>query len=112
MSRFFIFLWIYTQTVDLLGRVIGPPQGLYLNTGQHRHRLNARARARTHTRIHTQTPGIHALSGIRTHDHSVRACEDSSCLRRLSYRDWHFMFIIIIIIIIIIIVIVIVIMSM
>jgi hypothetical protein len=25
------------------------------------------------------TPNIHALSGIRTHDHSTRASEDSSC---------------------------------
>jgi hypothetical protein len=30
---------------------------------------------------------IHALSGIQTHDHSVRASEDSSCLRPLAYRD-------------------------
>jgi hypothetical protein len=30
----FIFLWIYTQSVGLLGRVISPAQGLYLNIGQ------------------------------------------------------------------------------
>jgi hypothetical protein len=36
-----IFLWIYTQSVGLLGRVIGPSQGLYLNTGQHKHRIDA-----------------------------------------------------------------------
>jgi hypothetical protein len=36
-------------------------------------------------RIHT--PNIHALSGIRTHDPSVRASEDSSCLRPRGYRD-------------------------
>jgi hypothetical protein len=64
----FFFLWIYTQTVGLLGRVIGRSQDLYLNTGQHKHRINARA----------HTPNIHALSGIRTHDHSVRASEHSS----------------------------------
>jgi hypothetical protein len=29
--------WIYTQSVGLLGRVIGPSQGRYLNTGQHKH---------------------------------------------------------------------------
>jgi hypothetical protein len=33
------------------------------------------------------TPKIHALSGIRTHDHSIRASEDSSCLRSRGYRD-------------------------
>jgi hypothetical protein len=31
--------------------------------------------------------GIHALSGIRTHDPSVRASEDSSCLRPRGYCD-------------------------
>jgi hypothetical protein len=34
----------------------------------------------THSTTHTHTD-IHALSGIRTHDPSVRASEDSSCLR-------------------------------
>jgi hypothetical protein len=36
-------------------------------------------------RIHT--PYIHALSGIRTHNPSVRASEDSPCLRPRSYCD-------------------------
>jgi hypothetical protein len=35
----------------------------------------------------THTPNIDTLSGIRTHDHGVRASEDSSCLRSLSYRE-------------------------
>jgi hypothetical protein len=30
---------------------------------------------------------MHALSGIRTHDPSVRVSEDSSCLRRRGYCD-------------------------
>jgi hypothetical protein len=33
------------------------------------------------------TPNIHALSGIGTHDHSVQASEDSSCLRPRGYCD-------------------------
>jgi hypothetical protein len=37
VSKFFVLLWIYTQTVGLLGRVISPSQGLYLNTWQHKH---------------------------------------------------------------------------
>jgi hypothetical protein len=37
-------------------------------------------------RIHT--PNIHALSGIRTHDRSIRTSEDSSCLRPRGYCDW------------------------
>jgi hypothetical protein len=52
-----------------------PSPGLYFNTGQHKQNKNI------------YTPYIHALSGIRTHDHSVRASEDSSCLRSLGYRD-------------------------
>jgi hypothetical protein len=39
-------------------------------------------------RIHT--PNIHALSGIRTHDRSVRSSEGSSCLRPCGHRDRHF----------------------
>jgi hypothetical protein len=57
----------FTQTVGLLGRVISPSQGRYLNAGQHKHRINA----------YTHTKNIHVLSGIRAHDPSVRASEDS-----------------------------------
>jgi hypothetical protein len=64
----------FTRTVGLLGRVIRPPQGRYLHTGQHKHRINA----------HTD---IHAVSGSRTHDPSVRASEDSSCLRQCGHCD-------------------------
>jgi hypothetical protein len=45
VSRGF-YLWIYRQLVGLLGRVIGPTQGLYLHTGQHN----------TEKRRHTSTP--------------------------------------------------------
>jgi hypothetical protein len=31
------------------------------------------------------------LSGIRTHDSSVRASEDSSCLRQCGHSDRHFL---------------------
>jgi hypothetical protein len=54
-----------SQSVGLLGRWISPSQGRYLHTEQHKHRINA---------------DFHALSGIRTHDPSVRATEDGSCL--------------------------------
>jgi hypothetical protein len=36
---------------------------------------------------HTHTSNNHALSGIRIHDPSVRASEDSLCLRPRSYCD-------------------------
>jgi hypothetical protein len=32
---------------------------------------------------------IHALSGIRTHDPSVRGSEDNLCLRPRGHCDWH-----------------------
>jgi hypothetical protein len=67
----------FSQSVGLLGRVISPSQGRYLYTGQHKHRINA----------YIHTPNIHALSGIRTHDPSVRASENSSCLRPRCYCD-------------------------
>jgi hypothetical protein len=38
----------------------------------------------THRKTHTD---IHALSGIRTHDPSVRASKDSLCLRRRGNCD-------------------------
>jgi hypothetical protein len=61
---FFSFVSISTQTAGLLERVISPSQCRYINTGQHEHRIKA----------HTN---IHALSGIPTHDASVRASQDS-----------------------------------
>jgi hypothetical protein len=64
----------FTQTVGLLGRLIILSEGRYLHTRQHKHRINA----------HTD---IYALSGIRTQDPSVRAGEDSSCLRLRCHYD-------------------------
>jgi hypothetical protein len=40
----------------------------------------------THNK-HIYTPNIHAVSGIRTHDHSVRASENSSYLRPRGHCD-------------------------
>jgi hypothetical protein len=59
-------VFCFTQTEGLLGRVISPWRGRYLHTRKHKRTINA----------HTN---IHALSGIRTHDPSVRASEESSC---------------------------------
>jgi hypothetical protein len=61
--------WSYTQTAGLLGRLINPFQGLYLNTGQHKQRIN------TYTHTHTKHS---CLEWDSNHDHSVRAREDSS----------------------------------
>jgi hypothetical protein len=40
LGRFFSFL-IHTHLVGLFGRGIGPSQGRYLHTEQHKHRINA-----------------------------------------------------------------------
>jgi hypothetical protein len=71
---FFSLVILSTQTVGLLGRVISPSQGLYLHTGQHKHRKNAQT-------------DIHTLSGIRTHYPSIRAGEHSSYLRPRGQCD-------------------------
>jgi hypothetical protein len=65
----------FSQTVGLLGRVISPSQDRYLHTGKDKQ----------NKRIHTRN--IHGLSGIQTHDPSVRASEDSTCLRPRDYCD-------------------------
>jgi hypothetical protein len=67
LGRFFCFLILYT-----VGRTpktgIGASKGRYLHTRQHKRRIN----------LHTD---IHTSSGIWTHDPSISASEDSSCLR-------------------------------
>jgi hypothetical protein len=55
----------FTQAVGLFVREISPSQDRHLYTGQYKYRINA----------HTDS---HALNGIRTHDPSVQASEDSS----------------------------------
>jgi hypothetical protein len=76
---FFSSIIIFTQSVGHFVRVISQSQGSYLHTGQHKHRINAHI-------------DIRAFSGIRTHDPSVRASEDSSCLRPRGHRDRHFQY--------------------
>jgi hypothetical protein len=60
---FFSFVILFTQMVGLLGRGISQSQGRHLHTD------------------------IHAFSGIRTHDPSVRAGEHNSYLRPRSHCD-------------------------
>jgi hypothetical protein len=66
---------LFRQLVGLLGRGIGPTQGVYLHTGQHKHREK-----QTH---------IHASSRIGTHDPSVGAAEESTCIRPHGHWDRH-----------------------
>jgi hypothetical protein len=62
------------QSVGLLGQGTSPSQGRYLYTGQHKRRINEHI-------------DMHALSRIRTHDPSVWAGEDGSCLRPQGHCD-------------------------
>jgi hypothetical protein len=67
---------IILQTVELLGRVISSSQGLYLNTGQHKYRINT----------YTKHPCLVWVSNPRSQLPSERR---QSCLRPLSYCDWR-----------------------
>jgi hypothetical protein len=60
---FSFIILIISQTVGLLGRVIGLSQGRYLNTGQHKHR-------KTHT--HTKQPCPEWDSNLRSRPPSER----------------------------------------
>jgi hypothetical protein len=66
----------FSQTVGLLRRVISPSQGRCPNTGQHKQ----------NKRIHTHQTSMPQV-GFWTHDPSVRASEDSSCLSPRGYCD-------------------------
>jgi hypothetical protein len=72
-SPIFSFLTLYTVG-RTLGRGICPSQGRYLHTGQQKHRINV---------------DIEASIRIRTHDSSIRASEDTSCLRPCGHCDRH-----------------------
>jgi hypothetical protein len=71
LQSFFSFL--------ILGRGISQAKGRYLHTEQHKHRINAQ-----------RHPCF--LSGIRTHDSSVVASDDSLCLtpRHHCHRLFNF----------------------
>jgi hypothetical protein len=76
--HFFSASWSYTKSVGVLARGMNPSQGLYLHTGQHKHRINA------------HNTDIHVLSGILTHDSSVRESEESSYIRQRGRCDRHY----------------------
>jgi hypothetical protein len=57
----------FSQSIELHGRGISPLEGRYLNTEQYKRRINAHRHPR--------------LLWVSTHDPSVLAGEDGSCLR-------------------------------
>jgi hypothetical protein len=80
LGRFFSFLILYTvgRTPSTGDQPVARP----LPTHRTTQTQNKRTHTHTHTHTHTRTSG-----GIRTHDPSVRAGEDSSCLRMLGHCD-------------------------
>jgi hypothetical protein len=63
----FFSLMIILQTVGLLGRVISSSQGRYLNTGQHKHRINTYT-YETSTPCVRFEPTIPAFKRVKTVD--------------------------------------------
>jgi hypothetical protein len=68
----FIIFFFFTQTVGLLGRVITPSQGLYLHTGQHKHRINA------HTQTSMRRVGFEPMIPASERAKTVRALDRSA----------------------------------
>jgi hypothetical protein len=92
----YISLWLYSPFV-------GPwPFYQFLNCIHSRYDSldggSAHLKAAAYTQNNTNTEytytDIHALSGIRIHDPSVRASEDSSCLRLCNHSDRQNIFIV------------------
>jgi hypothetical protein len=91
-----LLLWLYSALLDL-GRFF---RFLILHTVGRTPCTSDQPVARplptqrtTQTRNkHTHNTDIHALSMIRTHDPSVRASEDSSCLKPRCYCDRQILF--------------------
>jgi hypothetical protein len=79
VSRFSIFLWIYTSD-----RPVAMPLPKCRTT---------QTQKNAHT--HTHTPNIHGRSGIRNHNHSDQASEDSTVTGRtkvtLRYSSWQWL---------------------
>jgi hypothetical protein len=97
----FFFHWLYSplgpwplifsfmiilQTVGLLGRVISSSQGRYLNTGQHKHRINT---------YQTSIPCVGSEPTIATSeraktvhalDHSANVTGDKACMVSINYK--------------------------
>jgi hypothetical protein len=69
------FFLIISQTVGLLGRVIGPSQGRYLNTGQHKHR-----------KTHTYTK--HPCPEWNSNPRSRQPSEQRQCMPKTARLPW------------------------
>jgi hypothetical protein len=66
----------FSQTVGLLGRVISPSQGRYLNTGQHKHRMST-------TTHQTSMPWVRF-------EPTIPGSERASCAATVPGRQSHY----------------------
>jgi hypothetical protein len=81
VSRGF-YLWIYRQLVGLLGRVIGPTQGLYLHTEQH----NTEKRRHTSIPRAEYEPAISTFERPKTVLASGRSAIKTGCIKDKAYK--------------------------
>jgi hypothetical protein len=76
------FINNFSQTVELLGRVIGPSQGRYLNTGQPKHRINAYTHQTSMPWVWFEStiPASERAKAVRALDRAAAVTGKTSCL--------------------------------
>jgi hypothetical protein len=67
----FFFILVILQTVGLLGRVISLSQGRYLNTGQHKHRINTYQTSMPCVAFETTIPTSERAKAVHALDRSA-----------------------------------------
>jgi hypothetical protein len=94
----------FSQTVGLLGRVVIPSQGLYPNTGQHKHRINTYTHQTSIPWVRFQptnpaskrAKALHALDRAATVTGSINPLYStviwSPVTQLFSSGDWMFLF--------------------
>jgi hypothetical protein len=69
---------IILQTVGLLGRVISSSQGLYLNTGQHKHRINTYQTSMPCVGLEPTIPAFYQAKTVHALDRSATVTGSAS----------------------------------
>jgi hypothetical protein len=96
-SAFFSFM-IILQTVGLLRRVISSSQGLYLNTGQHKHRINTYTHQTSMPCLEFEPtiPASERVKRVHALDRSATVTGRGNYIRVIQFRNsifstqsWH-----------------------